>query len=454
MPPTYLLRVLWFLIFAIPLSLTASAQTECSEPAETEPAEIEPIKIEPASLTEWDLEYILLEYLSKAPDPLADWGYKIPLPIDMRPSEILGMLLKDYLDFGYLIKFLDVNYPDEKDTVLSYLLWLFYEDIQGLPDIALQDLQDLPDPPASTADTYSVAASIPPSEQATNYYTFDTSKYALDTHTVLYAFDGTGNNKDNEPKIENTWVSRLANEYQEEKRVYRPGVGSTTLTRLLGGLTGVGASFRLEQAYKQFTDYYSLGETNVAIIGFSRGAAIGREFANMLFERGDGSSRRTVTEQIGKKTITHYVYGPAQNIPDVLYLGLFDTVTQFGIPGAGIGFGIRTGLPANVKIARQAIAKDEKRWLFPCVALQPGNNAPGIDIEEMKFDGDHSDIGRGHGIGSNLLSLEPLYYIWREGLEAGVPFGASIKYDLIDDFEPHDLSANFPYFLFPQHPRN
>jgi hypothetical protein len=41
--------------------------------------------------------------------------------------------------------------------------------------------------------------------------------------------------------------------------------------------------------------------------------------------------------------------------------------------------------------------------------------------------GDHSDIGGGHEAGQNILALDPLFYIWEKGREAGVPFGSLKK---------------------------
>jgi hypothetical protein len=67
--------------------------------------------------------------------------------------------------------------------------------------------------------------------------------------------------------------------------------------------------------------------------------------------------------------------------------------------------------------------------------------------------GDHSDNGHGHGYETNDLSFAPLYYIWSEGMAANVPFGPLPAFQFTGDRTPHDLSATFPYSLFPKRPR-
>src|SRR5947199_10206024 len=77
-----------------------------------------------------------------------------------------------------------------------------------------------------------------------------------------------------------------------------------------------------------------------------------------------------------------------------------DTVGSFGVPGNNIGYNL--GLPPNVQVARQAVAADEQRYLFPLTPLGSGDN--GRDLQEIFFQGDHSDIGRGHGNDTRDLS--------------------------------------------------
>ena len=254
---------------------------------------------------------------------------------------------------------------------------------------------------------------------------------------ALYAFDGTGNTYD-----QNTHVAMLFNSYRGN-REYELGVG-TILNGLLdnswvGGLTGAGGKDRLESMYKKFVANYGAGDHEVDIIGFSRGAALAREFANMLYSRGykiDGQTYRDSSASIGSNPLT---LSSQKCDVKIRFVGLFDTVGSFGIPGNSANFGIRMDLPQNVQHAAQAIAKDEKRALFPLTRL----NSPraGQVFHEQVFKGDHSDIGGGWGQDQNMLAKAPLTYIWREGRSAGVPFGVLPDRYLQMSYTPHDNSG-------------
>ena len=244
---------------------------------------------------------------------------------------------------------------------------------------------------------------------------------------ALYAFDGTGQNGNGKPEIEQTWVSILRNGYEGNK-VYEPGVGSAFGTRIIGGATGLGNRSRLEDAYKEFLRIYGSGDHDVDIIGFSRGAAEAREFANMLSERGYNPD---------------YIRFYNKNKPGcpvkIRFIGLFDTVNKT--------FGNRLDIPSDVEMVRQATAQDERRSSFPLTSLN--DPLPGQDFEELPFPGDHSDIGHGHGLDSNELSYAPLIYIWSEGRNKGVPFGPLPSIIYTGNTTPHDLSSSFPWLLFP-----
>jgi uncharacterized protein (DUF2235 family) len=267
---------------------------------------------------------------------------------------------------------------------------------------------------------------------------------------ALYAFDGTGNNDREISKGNYSWIVVLRDGYGGARH-YEPGVGSSFGMRALGGFTGLGGQVRLERAYQEFLRLYSSGDTNIDIIGFSRGAALARAFANMIYERGDGSGKYTITTQMGKQSISRTAWGKPCNIPKIRFVGLFDTVASFGVPGNQYNFGYNLGLPPNVEVARQAAAADEKRYFFPSTPLGTGES--GQDFYEAWFPGDHSDIGRGHGADTRDLSFMPLYFIWSEGILAGVPFGPLPDFKLTGNSTPHDMSAQFPYNLFPKRPR-
>jgi RHS repeat-associated protein len=234
---------------------------------------------------------------------------------------------------------------------------------------------------------------------------------------ALYAFDGTGARYE-------TWthVSILHRSYSGIAH-YREGVGSRWYSSVLGGATGAGGTVRLDDMYRLLVETYKKGDKDIDIIGFSRGASLAREFANMIYEKGiEDTTYRW--ERNGTSGLYDRVVDSRLTLacaPKIRFVGLFDTVGSFGIAGNDINIGIRMGLPPNVEHAAQAIARDERRSQFPLTPL----NAPTARqrFSQQVFSGDHSDIGGGHEEEQNLLALDPLRYIWSAGRAVGVPFG-------------------------------
>ena len=125
---------------------------------------------------------------------------------------------------------------------------------------------------------------------------------------------------------------------------YQPGVGTRFghLGRLIGGITGAGARTRVERALAKARTNIGGGDTTVDIVGFSRGAALAVEFAYRLFREG------------GTK--------PAA----IRFLGLWDCVPSFGIPGneKNVGWHLNN-VADNVGQCFHALALDERRGSFP-----------------------------------------------------------------------------------------
>jgi hypothetical protein len=254
-----------------------------------------------------------------------------------------------------------------------------------------------------------------------------------------YFFDGTGNNRRS-----GTNVLILHDAYDGLRHYYK-GVGSGFGTWVVGGLTGAGGGNRLEEAYRDFISAVDSGDRYVDIVGFSRGAALAREFANLLDERGydpayGGKSKHKLRAGRAKP--------PGECEFVIRFLGLFDTVGSFGVPGNDIDFGIRMDLPSTAVNAAQATAQHEMRFLFPLTPLGVRDG-----FSEQSFPGDHSDIGRGHGKKTNDLSRAPLEYVWNQGRSVGVPFRPLPDFTPTGNTMPHNLSRNFPHNLFPKRPR-
>lgn len=231
-------------------------------------------------------------------------------------------------------------------------------------------------------------------------------------------FDGTYNNA-LRSGLARTNVNRLFALYKDQRddirsasgtcleeafrRSYITGIGSETdgATRGLGGATGYGLDGvfdRLERGTNELRGHIdavggldTVSMVNVDIFGFSRGAATARIFANAL-----------ATANVPKLTIR--------------FLGLFDTVGSFGMPGdddqgyiarprslAGHAGAIispslyallnQGELDLNIhgntaKRVFQIGALDEFRSFFPLSSVSPG-----AQCTEVMCPGSHGDIG-------------------------------------------------------------
>ena len=199
-------------------------------------------------------------------------------------------------------------------------------------------------------------------------------------------FDGTNNNAERDlAKGEESNVWRLRTVYNGEK-IYIPGVGSyDEFGDTFCQATGCGASLREREGMDKFAQaYYKMvsGVNNQPFIvtdtvGFSRGAATSRDFANMLLNDGVNSSYGSIMpELIILRSVTP-----------------FDTVSSFGAPwnGVDIGKNFATNLDT---IVVHPTAEDEVRTNFALQSIKAyaGALLPSNWIEQS-FPGVHSDIG-------------------------------------------------------------
>lgn len=160
---------------------------------------------------------------------------------------------------------------------------------------------------------------------------------------------------------------------------------------------------------------------NVAVFGFSRGAAQARAFVHWLFEN-----------------VKPWNNGCGHNLAGVplqlTFLGIFDTVASVGIAGISRVFngrfawasGEMMSIHPEVKQCVHFTALHEQRINFPLDLAMRG--------KEVLYPGMHSDVGGGYTpggqgknfvdgkpIGSAKLSQIPLIDMHHEAIKAGVP---------------------------------
>lgn len=231
---------------------------------------------------------------------------------------------------------------------------------------------------------------------------------------AVYAFDGTGN-RDNPVDAKDSNVIKFFNAYKnaytkDGENFYRSGVGTRwgLLGKAIGSIFGAGGQKRLREAKKALRKNVRRGDTEIDIVGFSRGAALALEFAN----------------EVDSMTI-----GGRKSTP-IRFLGLWDTVASFGIPGNNINLGHNLGLAKNVQNCFHALALDERRFTFPPTRIVQDtlSGATPTVIQEVWFRGFHSDVGGGNGnVG---LSSIPLVWMLRRAIDAGL----SIPQESVDDY--------------------
>jgi RHS repeat-associated protein len=236
---------------------------------------------------------------------------------------------------------------------------------------------------------------------------------------ALYAFDGTNNNAyrdtaDSETENGPTNVSILYELYRGN-RFYAPGVGTTDgPLNPLGLAGGYGGKARERNALLAAEEFVANGDLVADIIGFSRGAAEARDFANRLKAKFPCVSIR--------------------------WMGLFDTVASFGLGGNGYDFGYHFGIPEGTGSVLHLTAGGERRYFFPLMSINSGPSQlnPNPNFREQEIVGAaHSDVGGGYRENRGLANLS-LLRMWQDGRENRVPFRDIPSMYLRYGGTPHD----------------
>jgi hypothetical protein len=268
---------------------------------------------------------------------------------------------------------------------------------------------------------------------------------------------------------------------------------------------------RLDFALQKFDDFLArplaqakapanaIKEINIAVFGFSRGAALARAFVNMTMEN------RCLLRD-GKWTLSNG-NGPVR----FRFLGLFDTVASVGLPmssnttgayetytrdtagmiikrlrkypetrpealafdakatpgadpapGSFHGhkeWGSRLNIHVTVEEVRHFVAAHEVRNSFPLdsvSALLKGRISKPDHFHETVYPGAHSDVGGGYapgegarGIGSSEnMSLIPLRHMYECALRCGVPMLIEFTTDSKADFKADQgMCATYDSYL-------
>jgi RHS repeat-associated protein len=328
---------------------------------------------------------------------------------------------------------------------------------------------------------------------------------------ILFAFDGTGNDLSDQGAISN--VVRFRDAYQDGARRYVSGVGTVHRDQEFGDITapfldagrntsGPARILRMQQYFEaeiRLAIDRKDAMMDIDIIGFSRGAAQARDFANLIQKRStttsgsDGKPRYTsgVVGVSGQQGEVRYFYRRAsadqktfecQRI-NFRFMGLWDTVLstndsgrtyQMGIPSTfkyvahAVALNEHRSQPAGNLASQSAYWDGTRRQIGGVAGLAQFNHYGGFPLEsigagtlgfvdpdprlrsyeddnvriERGFIGAHADIGGGYPGGENQLSFVALSWMTAQAQRAGVKVNDPSSASAIPTNDPiiHDQS--------------
>ncbi len=237
---------------------------------------------------------------------------------------------------------------------------------------------------------------------------------------MLFAFDGTGNQP---ASLTNVWLFSKA--YQDGPVHYISGPAgdedmSVTRSTTDAAIAWSGGA-RVDQQWERLLNTIATMKdttrsTPLDIVGFSRGAALARHFGNRVVSH--------VKE--GRFWSRHPIHGVISTCVDTRFMGLFDTVAQFNVLGAG-NAAFNLELAPAWKWVSHAVALHEHRWLFPLTSAAHASN-----VVERAFVGAHADIGGGYltaqtSPGSTPGNLSQVALAWMQWQAQAAGLGMSPK---------------------------
>lgn len=276
-----------------------------------------------------------------------------------------------------------------------------------------------------------------PGNQAYGYASQQPRRYADPMGLLLFAFDGT---RKSAAAQSNVW--KISQYYLDGPVHYHPGPGNSVFINW-DAVTAHQASQIIETQWKWLLHELSRPQaatevTPIDILGFSRGAALARHFGNMISQH--------VNQ--GLFYFNDPLFGSVSACVDLRFMGLFDTVAQFGIGGTQ-NRNYDLSIAAAWEWVAHAVALHERRWLFP---LTSASSTHVHNVVEAPFIGAHADIGGGvlpanrdqPGGRGDLSNVALNWMIW-QARAASVPLGdisdehGAITEPLLHDFRSTTL---------------
>lgn len=205
--------------------------------------------------------------------------------------------------------------------------------------------------------------------------------------TLVVLMDGTWNEPEFEtngtfPQGDATNVEKLRyllDSSSNQRIRYFRGIGTDgkQVLKIRDGAFGMSAKQKIDEAFQWISENYNSGD-DLAIFGFSRGAATARMLAKKIWE-----------EKVNDEVIS------------IRFMGLWDTVAALGVPAWNLeefrkqyhDAEEKLRIPVNVKHVTHLVSIDEDRSLFSPTLISC--DSPSTTVNEVWFSGNHGDVGGG-----------------------------------------------------------
>jgi len=231
-----------------------------------------------------------------------------------------------------------------------------------------------------------------PGSQALGYAAQQPRRFVDPLGLMLFAFDGTRNDERT-----NSNVRKFMQYYPDDLVYYQHGPGIPEMPTPDAALAYTAPLLLEEQwqrlltALKQNNTKQEMGgakprPVSIDLVGFSRGAALARHFGNMILAQ---------THE-GLFSYQDDTLGLINACVDFRFMGLFDTVAQFGAGFQDGNYNLTVAEPW--RWVAHAVALHDFRGWFPLTSVQASNNT---NVIEAPFIGAHSDIGGGDDLNAD-----------------------------------------------------
>ena len=265
--------------------------------------------------------------------------------------------------------------------------------------------------------------------------------------------DGTWNTPDKQEngKYCQTNVVKMANALSPKSNdgisqllYYDTGIGSEgdLIQRVFDGATGTGISENILQAYRFIINNYEPGD-ELFFFGFSRGAFTVRSLSGLI--RNSGILKIENLDQVQRAYKIYHSRRPEyqpreieatlfrktfaiEETTKIKFVGVWDTVGALGNPLLLNGYLSRlnqfhdTELSSRIMNAFHALAVDEKRKNFDATLWHQQPDSKDQVLEQVWFQGVHSDVGGGYAETESGLSDIALQWMLEKAESCNLKF--------------------------------